>query len=169
MIRILVLEKQDTQIQMNNNQKKTTEEILKESYNNVLNSGMFWEFHPELSGEYEKDRMQYIDYQIDLIKWTFASSEDPDRIFGQQEIKEFLKSLEELRYGKPLVAQGSQEITGRGLIFVVDLDKNNLDVPPKVGDRVRIDGKTYVVLGTEMQRIMDSKIKPLIGLNVIAV
>jgi hypothetical protein len=28
----------------------------KESYDSLLKSGMFWEFHPELSGEWEKDR-----------------------------------------------------------------------------------------------------------------
>lgn len=27
----------------------------KENYNKLLNSGMFWEIHPELSGVYEED------------------------------------------------------------------------------------------------------------------
>ena len=28
----------------------------KENYNKLLVSGMFWEFHPELSGNWEKDK-----------------------------------------------------------------------------------------------------------------
>lgn len=31
-----------------------------ENYNKLLNSGMFWEFHPELSGDWKKDK-QLID------------------------------------------------------------------------------------------------------------
>lgn len=27
-----------------------------ENYNKLLSSGMFWEFHPELTGEWEKDK-----------------------------------------------------------------------------------------------------------------
>lgn len=27
-----------------------------EAYNSLLNSGMFWEFHPELTGDWDKDR-----------------------------------------------------------------------------------------------------------------
>lgn len=29
----------------------------KEDYYSLLNSGMFWEFHPELSGDWEKDKL----------------------------------------------------------------------------------------------------------------
>jgi hypothetical protein len=29
----------------------------KKNYIKLLNSGMFWEFHPELSGDWEKDRL----------------------------------------------------------------------------------------------------------------
>lgn len=28
----------------------------KENYDLLLNSGMFWEFHPELEGDWEKDK-----------------------------------------------------------------------------------------------------------------
>lgn len=28
----------------------------KENYNKLLTSGMFWEFHPELTGDWEKDK-----------------------------------------------------------------------------------------------------------------
>jgi len=28
----------------------------KENYDKLLVSGMFWEFHPELSGDWEKDK-----------------------------------------------------------------------------------------------------------------
>ena len=31
-----------------------------EDYNKLLKSGMFWEFHPELSGEWEKDKELYM-------------------------------------------------------------------------------------------------------------
>lgn len=29
----------------------------KENYNMLLQSGMFWEFHPELSGDWEIDKL----------------------------------------------------------------------------------------------------------------
>lgn len=29
----------------------------KENYDKLLASGMFWEFHPELTGEWEKDKL----------------------------------------------------------------------------------------------------------------
>lgn len=28
-----------------------------ENYTSLLNSGMFWEFHPELTGQWDKDRL----------------------------------------------------------------------------------------------------------------
>lgn len=32
---------------------------MKEEYNSLLKSGMFWEFHPELSGNFDNDKVQY--------------------------------------------------------------------------------------------------------------
>ena len=37
-----------------------------EDYNKLLKSGMFWEFHPELSGEWEKDKDEFIKYHKEL-------------------------------------------------------------------------------------------------------
>lgn len=31
-----------------------------ENYNKLLKSGMFWEFYPELSGEWEKDKLIFL-------------------------------------------------------------------------------------------------------------
>ena len=33
----------------------------KEDYDKLLNSGMFWEFHPELSGDWNKDKNLILD------------------------------------------------------------------------------------------------------------
>lgn len=36
---------------------------LKQEYEKVLASGMFWEFHPELTGEWEKDKDKFKAYR----------------------------------------------------------------------------------------------------------
>lgn len=33
-----------------------------EYYKNLLKSGMFWEFHPDLSGDWEKDKDEFFKY-----------------------------------------------------------------------------------------------------------
>lgn len=33
----------------------------KDQYNKLLSSGMFWEFHPELTGDWEKDKLTISD------------------------------------------------------------------------------------------------------------
>ena len=33
--------------------------LIKEQYNKLLRSGMFWEFHPELTGVWEKDEAEF--------------------------------------------------------------------------------------------------------------
>lgn len=80
---------------------RTTEEILKENYNKVLNSGMFWEFYPELTGEYEKDKRQFIIHKIDEIKYEFlaheSSTDEGVVLYEEDRIKEFLKELLELQ------------------------------------------------------------------------
>ena len=35
-------------------------EKLKSDYLKLLHSGMFWEFHPELTGDWEKDKEEFI-------------------------------------------------------------------------------------------------------------
>jgi hypothetical protein len=37
---------------------------MKEDYIKLLNSGMFWEFHPELTGVWEKDKEEWIKYNL---------------------------------------------------------------------------------------------------------
>jgi hypothetical protein len=32
---------------------------MKEHYEKLLLSGMFWEFHPDLTGEWEKDKEEF--------------------------------------------------------------------------------------------------------------
>ena len=39
----------------------------KESYDKLLSSGMFWEFHPELTGEWEKDKLIINKIKQDII------------------------------------------------------------------------------------------------------
>ena len=34
----------------------TNEEKVRDSYNKLLKSGMFWEFYPQLTGDYEEDK-----------------------------------------------------------------------------------------------------------------
>lgn len=34
-------------------------ELAKKEYDKLLRSGFFWEFHPELSGEWEKDELEW--------------------------------------------------------------------------------------------------------------
>ncbi len=38
----------------------------KEDYDKLLNSGMFWEFHPELSGDWNKDKNLILDVETEL-------------------------------------------------------------------------------------------------------
>lgn len=42
---------------------------LKEDYCSLLNSGMFWEFYPELSGDYDKDFQQFIKNKMKEIQF----------------------------------------------------------------------------------------------------
>ena len=35
----------------------------REEYEQLLKSGMFWEFYPELSGEWKNDRLQWLEIQ----------------------------------------------------------------------------------------------------------
>lgn len=43
------------------NKQQTNVQPNKEDYDKLLNSGMFWEFHPELSGDWNKDKNLILD------------------------------------------------------------------------------------------------------------
>lgn len=34
-------------------------ELVKKEYDKLLKSGLFWEFYPQLSGEWEKDELEW--------------------------------------------------------------------------------------------------------------
>lgn len=53
----------------------------KEDYDKLLNSGMFWEFHPELSGDWNKDKNLILDIdtkQEDRKLFTFVYVTEDD-------------------------------------------------------------------------------------------
>jgi len=41
---------------------------MKKEYQQLLSSGMFWEFYPELSGNYDKDKTQWCKIYKQLLK-----------------------------------------------------------------------------------------------------
>lgn len=45
--------------------KVRPESEYKEVYDKVLEGGMFWEFHPEMTGKWELDKQEFIDYHSD--------------------------------------------------------------------------------------------------------
>lgn len=53
----------------------------KENYNKLLSSGMFFEFHPELSGNYEKDMINIINSDL---------NENGDKPYSDHEIDEMV-------------------------------------------------------------------------------
>ena len=44
---------------------KADELSIRENYNSLLKSGMFWEFHPHLTGEWEKDKGWFMAYMLE--------------------------------------------------------------------------------------------------------
>lgn len=40
------------------------EELARNEYAQLLHSGMFWEFFPELTGEWERDRDAYLKFYV---------------------------------------------------------------------------------------------------------
>ena len=66
-----------------------------------------------------------------------------------------------------------QNITGRGLIFLVDLKENGFtkensvqNIPFAIGSTVTVDDIEYFVRGVEAWRIMNDRYKTKIGLQV---
>lgn len=50
----------------------------KEDYTKLLNSGMFWEFHPELSGNWQDDEMVIKNINYDTVLATVLPKWDCD-------------------------------------------------------------------------------------------
>lgn len=46
---------------------------MKAEYESLLKSGMFWEFHPELTGEWDKDKTQWKKIYNKLKKYRNGS------------------------------------------------------------------------------------------------
>lgn len=42
-----------------------TEDIIRQEYEELKQSGMFWEFFPELSGVWERDQSPYTQFYIE--------------------------------------------------------------------------------------------------------
>lgn len=74
-----------------------------EYYKNLLKSGMFWEFHPDLSGEWEKDKDEFFKYhneikdRLNMNKSLLADEIQPKltKTFNQEEIEKLRKIIEE--------------------------------------------------------------------------
>jgi hypothetical protein len=47
---------------------------MKAEYESLLKSGMFWEFHPELTGEWNKDKVQWKKIYNKLKKYRNGSN-----------------------------------------------------------------------------------------------
>ena len=54
--------------------KELTDEI--DEYKNLLKSGMFWEFYPSLSGEWEKDKDEWNNIYKKLKEQRLAINEN---------------------------------------------------------------------------------------------
>ena len=49
---------------------------MKQEYESLLKSGMFWEFYPELTGEWDKDKIQWKKIYNQLKKSRNGSNEN---------------------------------------------------------------------------------------------
>ena len=73
-------------------------------YDNLLKSGMFWEFCPKLSGNFEQDKQGFIVWVIDDLKYMILTS-NPETLLGYKEAKDFIAELELLQ--KPKIEESS--------------------------------------------------------------
>ena len=48
---------------------------VREAYRKTKESGMFWEFHPEMTGIWEEDKDEYIDFAEKVWGWTVTDRE----------------------------------------------------------------------------------------------
>lgn len=70
--------------------------------------------------------------------------------------------------------QSQQHVTGRGMIFTLDLKENGFteetsvkNIPFYIGSTVTVDNKDYSVRGVEAWRIFNDRYKSTIGLVVV--
>lgn len=68
------------------------EEILKKNYDSILKSGMFWEFYPELSGDYAKDKEAFAQHKI-----KEAYNYIQKGILGGVKVEEWINFLEQVK------------------------------------------------------------------------
>jgi len=70
----------------------------KENYDKLLKSGMFWEFHPELTGDWNKDKEVINKLSIHNVSVSFLYdfvNEFTDTEIPKEAIKETLDKLNE--------------------------------------------------------------------------
>lgn len=65
-----------------------------------------------------------------------------------------------------IFVEEKHNVIGRGLVFMVDLKKNNLNEPLKIGDKVTVDDVVYVIKGIEQLKGMNDKCYHVIAINV---
>lgn len=65
-----------------------------------------------------------------------------------------------------ILVESKNNVIGRGIVFMVDLNKNNLNEPPKIGDKVTVDNIHYVIKGLEVVKGIDDNVYHIIGINV---
>lgn len=70
----------------------------REDYNTLLNSGMFWEFHPELTGNWKEDRLKWFEIQ-GLLTESSSMIDKLKLIFDNETQEETLESWEMSCYG----------------------------------------------------------------------
>ena len=63
----------DTQVIGGINQ---AEDIWKKDYEMLIKSGMAWEFHPWLTGNWREDKERYIDEIVNKIASKYANTKD---------------------------------------------------------------------------------------------
>jgi len=49
---------------------KVTIDKVKQAYKKAKDTGMFWEFHPEMTGEWQKDKDDYIEFVEEHWNWN---------------------------------------------------------------------------------------------------
>lgn len=67
------------------------EEILKNNHDSLLKSGMFWEFYPELTGEYKKDKKEFARHKLHEVRIHIQKG-----IVGERGAEEWINFLEQI-------------------------------------------------------------------------
>ena len=71
--------------------------IARQEYDLLLKSGMFWEFHPNLTGEWKKDRLEWLEIKGIIFK-TSTIAEKLKAIFDNQTQEETQSEWDEIKY-----------------------------------------------------------------------